>query len=164
MTDDVKVYRNRDNSAMVVCPHCESARRVDVGKIRKCGHRVRLRCNCGGVFDAFVECRQAYRKVTRLVGFYNKAGVLEERGEMIVRNISLTGIGFVTLEAHNLKKDDEVTVEFTLDDERHSRIVKNFIVRRITKNNYVGCESYKPAHADEAPDQADKAIGFYLMP
>jgi hypothetical protein len=149
---------------MVICPHCETGCLVDVKKIRKCGHKVRIRCKCGGKFTAFVECRRACRKETNLVGFYRKFGADEERGRIAVRNVSMTSIGFVTLTSNNLRQGDEVSVEFRLDDERRTKISKNVVVKRIDKDNYVGCEFKKTAYSDNAPDLSDRAIGFYVSP
>ena len=74
---------------------------------------------------------------------------------MVVKNISLSGIGFETLTGHQLKVGDEVTVKFALDDVSHSVIKKKVIVR-VVKDKYLGCEFKEPA-------QYDKALGFYLI-
>ena len=74
---------------------------------------------------------------------------------MRVENISLLGIGFVTLHMNRLKEGDEIKVAFTLDDKRHSKIEKNAVVMWI-KDKHVGCQFTET-------DQSDKVLGFYLM-
>ena len=75
-------------------------------------------------------------------------------GEMEVKNVSMTGIGFETLAEHSLKEGDEVTVKFALDDSSRTEVKKRVVVR-VVKDNYIGCE-----FADFA--EFDKALGFYL--
>ena len=165
MSDEIKVYPDEDNAAMVVCPQCQIGRMVSTTKMRKCGHRVRLKCSCEATFTAFVECRRACRKETNLVGFYTRTQKVEERQKVFVKNISMRGIGFVTAKSNELKQGDEIAVEVTLDDRRASRIRKEAVVLRVGKDNYVGCKFKKPpAYADPAPTPSDKALGFYVMP
>ena len=40
----------------------------------------------------------------------------------------------------NLREGDKVKVKFAKDDMRHSEVEKTAIVRRVLKDNYVGCE------------------------
>ena len=165
MSEEVKIYPNEEHAAMVVCPQCGTARIVSTAKMRKCGHKVRLKCNCGGRFAAFVECRRACRRDTNLVGFYSRTLKREERERIFIKNISMTGIGFVTVKSNDLKQGDEIAVEVTLDDKRASKISKDAVVLRVGKGNYVGCKfKTTPAHAYTAPTPSDTALGFYVMP
>jgi hypothetical protein len=99
-----------------------------------------------------LEYRGAYRKETDLRGHYTKLPV--SWGEMTVKNISLTGMGFETSGEHHLKEGDEVTVKFTLDDASGSVIKKKAVVRSI-QDKYIGCEFERSA-------EYDKTLGFYL--
>lgn len=165
MSQEVKIYPNEDNAAMVVCPQCRTGRMVSATTMRKCGHKVRLKCNCGGTFTAFVECRRACRRDTDLIGFYSRSLKGEEREKIFIKNISMTGIGFITVKSNDLKRGDEIAVEVTLDDNRASKITKDAVVLRVGKGNYVGCKfKTPPAHADTAPTPSDTALGFYVMP
>jgi hypothetical protein len=151
-----KVYVNEDNTALLVCPHCGTRRTVNVAKYK--GHRdpLKVRCTCRTAFLVFLEFRRAYRKETYLHGNCAKFPTCKEWSKMVVRNVSLTGVGFTTLTSHNLRKDDELKAKFTLDDKRRSEIEKKVVVR-VVKDKYIGCE-----FTDRI--QFDKVLGFYLMP
>jgi len=75
---------------------------------------------------------------------------------MIVKDVSMGGIGFEAVGACRVKVEDELEVTFTLDD-THASVIKKLVVVRITRDKFVGCEF---VHAHEY----DKALGFYLLP
>jgi len=147
-----KVYVNKDGKAILVCPDCGTSKTVDLRRFRRSRDAVKIRCTCQSYFTVCLEYRGAYRKETDLRGHYTKLPV--SWGDMTVKNISLTGIGFETLGEHHLKKGDEVTVKFTLDDAGGSVLKKKAVVRSV-QNRYVGCEF-------EGSAEYDKTLGFYL--
>ena len=148
-----KVYVNEDGKAVIVCPHCGTSKTVSVAKFRPSRNALKVRCTCRSTFTVCLEFRTAYRKQIYLPGHYTKMPV--SWGDMVVKNISLSGIGFETVTEHQLKVGDEVTVKFTLDDVSGS-VVKKKVVVRVVKDKYIGCEFYERAHYD-------KALGFYLI-
>ena len=147
---------NPDNMAVLKWPQCGTARTVNVAKFDNRRGPLKVRCNCGAAFRVLFEVRKAYRKETRLHGSYFKHSAGQEQGRIMVRNISLSGIGFTTLIKHNLKQGDKVKLKFTLDDKRRSEIEKNGVVR-VVNDKSIGCQFTDP-------DQQDEALGFYLMP
>jgi hypothetical protein len=151
-----KVYINEDNTALLVCPHCGTSKNVQVAKYKGRKDPLKVRCTCRSAFHVLFEFRRAYRKQTNLHGDYSKLPACKQWGKMVVKNISLTGIGFSTLTRHNLRKDDELKVKFTLDDKRRSEIEKDVVVR-LVEDTYIGCEFTERV-------QFDKVLGFYLMP
>jgi hypothetical protein len=75
---------------------------------------------------------------------------------MIVKDVSMGGIGFEAVGSCRIKVEHELKVTFALDDAHSSTIEKNVVVR-IVRGKFVGCEFL---HAHEY----DKALGFYLLP
>jgi hypothetical protein len=75
---------------------------------------------------------------------------------MIVKDVSMGGIGFETVGGSRIAKGHKLEVTFTLDD-THSSVIKKQVEVRIVRDKFVGCE-FVHAH------QYDKALGFYLMP
>ena len=130
-----KINVNKDNISALKCPHCGTASTVNVAKFNNRRGPLKVRCKCGSAFRVLFEVRKAYRKETRLHGSYFKHSAGEEQGMIIVRNISLSGIGLTTLIKHNLKNG----------------------VVRVVNDKSIGCQF-------RAPDQRDRALGFYLMP
>jgi len=153
------VYVKDDNKAVLVCPHCGFSKTVDAGRCKKSAGPLKIKCTCGSTFEVFIEFRGAHRKETDLVGHYCKLPHCEEWGEMVVKNISSTGLGFKTLGPHHIRAGDRIRVKFRLDDAKKSEIDKDIIAREV-KDTYVGCSFSGPLEFD----QVDSALGFYLMP
>ncbi len=75
-------------------------------------------------------------------------------GMVHIRNLSLTGIAFEIKGTHTIKPGQKGQIDFTLDNRKKTRLVREFIVRTI-RGHSVGCEFRK--------DQAfEKELGFYL--
>jgi len=73
------------------------------------------------VFQIFLEFRGYYRKIVRLSGDYF-VQEKDEKGEVLIKNISITGINFGTLKPHNISKDDIVELEFILDNRNKTEL------------------------------------------
>jgi len=153
--EEQKVYVNPDNTAVVKCPHCETTKVVHVGKFKGPRRRLKIRCSCNSSLSVTFEFRKAYRKETNLQGFYSKVRSTSAPGKVEVKDLSMTGIRFVTASPHTLRKGDEVMVSFTLDDRNRSKIEKKVVVRWI-KDRAIGCRFSESV-------QYDKVFGFYLM-
>ena len=78
------------------------------------------------------------------------------RGEMIVRNLSLTGMKLEVYENLDFSEGDELQVEFRLDDVKNTLIKKKVVIQKI-KNSYIGAAFVQTGIEDTA-------LGFYLMP
>ncbi len=152
--------RPEDDSVVLKCPHCGTARSRTVGKFKGPRRRVKVRCLCRSVFRVLLEFRKTFRKGSELQGYYAKLPAAGERGEMLIRNLSISGIGFVTLTKHNLSQGDEVKVRFTLDNGRSAEIEKKAFVRWV-KDRDIGCEFMASVGHD---NRHDTALNFYLIP
>ena len=151
------IYVGPNNVVPLVCPQCGNRKTMNVEKFKGRGTPLTLKCRCKTATKVFLEFRKAYRKKVDLKGFY----VLnlyegEQKGRIAVLNISRKGIGFKTLAKHDLSQGDEIRVNFTLDDQKRSKIEKRAIVRS-TNGGYVGCEFINEA-------DIGGELGFYLMP
>jgi len=150
-----KVYVNPDNTAVVKCPHCETTKVVHVGKFKGPRRCLKIRCTCNSSLPVTFEFRKAYRKKTNLQGFYSKIPPAQSPGKIEVKDLSMTGMRFVTASPHTLRKGDEVMVKFILDDRNRSKIEKKAVVRWV-KDRAIGCRFSESV-------QYDKVFGFYLM-
>jgi hypothetical protein len=162
------VYVGPDNSATVTCPHCKIRYKVDVGKVTAPRRTAKLKCKCEHAFSVFFECREHPRRDLDGKGYYRTIKQVHVRGQyrtvpaskgfadMLLRNISRSGIGFVVPTGHELDIGNEVEVMFTLDDEDQTRLERTAVVRRLGEGNYVGCEFMDVGHFD-------KATGFYVV-
>jgi hypothetical protein len=150
------IYVNEGGMAIVVCPLCGITKTVNAARFKGRNEPLKIRCTCRSVIRVFFEFRRAYRKETNLDGYYSKLPTCKESGKMLVKNVSLTGIGFATLTMHSLTINDELEVKFTLDVMKRPEIKKRVVVK-VVKDRYVGCEF-------EDRGQFDNELGFYLMP
>ncbi|MDY6950320.1 MAG: PilZ domain-containing protein [Thermodesulfobacteriota bacterium] len=150
-----KVYVNPDNTAVIKCPHCDATKVVHVGKFKGSKRRLKIRCTCNASLAVTFEFRKAYRKETNLQGFYAKVRPSQAPSKIQVKDLSMTGLRFVTASPHTLRKGDELIVKFTLDDRSRSKIEKKVVVRWI-KDREIGCCFSESV-------QYDKVFGFYLM-
>lgn len=151
-----KVFVKEDGTTLIKCPHCTHARTVSVEKFKNKKKVIKVKCSCKKSYFVSLELRRMYRKSTNLKGSYLNTSLDNEVGMMIVRDVSMGGIGFEVVGKNRIEKDHELNVTFTLDDS-HSSIIKRQVVVRIVNGNYVGCEF---THAFEY----NKALGFYLLP
>ena len=159
------VYVNRDNLGTVKCPNCGIAKSVRAEKFKGPKRSVQIRCKCGTAFRVVFEFRKACRKETHLPGYYAKLATGNEGGQMLVRNISVTGIGFHAAALHNLHKGDMIKVKFIVDrmwnmlNRKRSEIERNAVVRWV-KDRQIGCEFLSSV----AYDTVNAASGFFLVP
>ena len=156
-----KAYVSDDGTTVLKCPFCNHARTVSVAMLREKKKVIKVKCSCQKSYSVNLELRKMFRKYTSLRGKYINHSQQDDRGvliqgKIIVRDISMGGIGFETIGKCTIEKDDELEVTFTLDD-KYSSVIKKRVEVKIVRNKYVGCEF---AHSTEY----DKALGFYLLP
>ncbi len=150
-----KVYVNADGSAVFTCPHCGKSKTVSVEKFKDQKGPLRVRCPCQETYSVTLEFRLQYRKPTELNGMYTVDGSAMQGGRMVVKNISMGGVGFIPKGRHRLNIGDKIEVKFTLDDGKNSVILKRAFVR-VVEGDYIGCQF------DLQPGTYDAALGFYL--
>ena len=151
-----KAFVKEDGTTVLKCPFCRHARTVSVQKIKDEKKVIKVKCSCQKSYSVSLELRKLYRKTASLNGKYVNLSQNNENGMMIVKDVSMGGIGFQTVGGSSIAKGHELEVTFTLDD-THSSVIKKQVVVRIVRDKFVGCEF---VHAYEY----DKALGFYLMP
>ena len=151
-----KAFVREDGTTILKCPFCRHARTVSVQKIKDKKKVIKVKCSCQKSYSVSLELRKLYRKTASLNGKYVNLSQNNESGMMIVKDVSMGGIGFDTVGGSSIAKGHELEVTFTLDD-THSSVIKKQLVVRIVRDKFVGCEF---VHAHEY----DKALGFYLMP
>ena len=151
-----KAFVREDGTTVLKCPFCRHARTVSVQQIKDKKKVIKVKCSCQKSYSVSLELRKLYRKSAALNGKYVNLSQNNESGMMIVKDVSMGGIGFDAVGGSSIAKGHELEVTFTLDD-AHSSVIKKQVVVRIVRNKFVGCEF---VHAHEY----DKALGFYLMP
>jgi len=148
-----KVYVDDTNQAMIVCPSCGFTKKIDAEKFRSTHKRVKVKCKCNETFRFTIEFRKHYRKKVRLIGEY----VIKEKGqkgEIIIRDLSIGGIRFETLRPHQISVNDLLELNFILDDSKKSETRKSVKVKWVS-DRIVGVQ-YSETNLHK------KELGFYL--
>jgi hypothetical protein len=109
------IYAGATNYVTVICPKCGLKKNVNVFKYKDTHKRLKAKCKCGEVFRLSLEFRRFHRKIVRLTGeyFVQERG---EKGEVLIKDISMTGINFEAIKPHNIANHDTVEIKFTLDN------------------------------------------------
>jgi len=115
------IYAGVTNHATIICPKCGLKKNINVLKFKNTHKRLKAKCKCGEVFRLSLEFRRYHRKIVRLAGeyFFQEK---DEKGEVLIKDISMTGIKFETLKPHNISEDDIVELTFTLDNRNNTEL------------------------------------------
>jgi PilZ domain len=148
-----KVYIDETNQATIVCPKCRLEKNIDVANFKNTHKKLKAKCRCGEVFRLSLEFRKHYRKKVRLHGEYSVQGK-DEKGEIIIEDISASGIRFASLKPHYISRNDTVELKFTLDDPMRTEINNLVKIMWIIDRN-VGAQYIDPK-------SLEKDLGFYL--
>ena len=99
--------------------------------------------------------RRSYRRKTDLPGSFNTP--TGDMYWMIVVSLSKGGLRMQAFQTVDVKREDILKIEFTLDDEKQSRIDAEVVVRYISKE-FIGCKF------SSLGKRASKTLRSYLMP
>ena len=148
-----KVYVNDTNDATIICPKCGLKKNVDVTNFKNTQKKLKAKCRCGEVFRIILEFRKHPRKKVRINGEYSVPG-RNEKGEIIIEDISADGVRFASLKPHYISKNDTVELKFTLDNtmktEIHKLVKIKWIIDRTVGAQYID------------PKSLEKDLGYYL--
>ena len=158
----LKVHVNRDDdTALLECPQCGTAKSGYVGKFKGAKRTAKVRCRCQAGFHVSFEFRQAPRKETNIQGFYAKRADAHDWKKMLVTNISVAGIGLLTYTMHSLSKGDQLRVRFNLNGVRQSIVEKDAVVRWVADGN-IGCEFTEAVGHENTYEAA--SLSHFLTP
>ena len=148
-----KVYVDYTNQVKITCPKCGLEKNINVFKFKDTHKGLKAKCKCGEVFRFTLDFRKYFRKNVRLSGEYF-VQEKDEKGEILIEDISMTGINFATLKPHNFSRYDKVELKFTLDNPMKTRVQK--LVKIIwTIDRTVGA-------LFNDSKSIEKNLGFYL--
>ena len=157
------IYVNATDTVTLVCEACDRSKTLPAAAVKDLPQPFTVRCPCGALFGVTVIIRSFYRKKTQLPGTYTQrdpqTGRVQARGQMIVEDISRTGLGLRPLGSHAIRVNDVLLVAFTLDDPQHTLIQKAVQVRRIADGRIGGEFLDHDAYTD-----TNRILGFYLRP
>jgi hypothetical protein len=159
LTDDIKelivtCYVNNDGKATLKCPSCGIQKRIDTTKHVFSRKPFKATCKCGTKFRGRFEFRKYYRKQVRLSGHYIHK-ITKSKNNILVKNLSLMGVGFTCLGRPDLKVGDNLEITFWLDNPKSSKI-QLWVEVKVVSDHYIGTQ-----RRDIQIAQPD--LGFYLQ-
>ena len=150
-------YVRPDRTAVLTCPHCNRQKEISVDSFKDHKNRLNVKCACKKTFTVILEYRKRVRKRTHLHGKYVNHSQKDRTGNLVVKNVSVSGLEFSSMDLPHFNLNDELTIEFTLDDEHMSVVRKEVTVVDIRIKS-IGCEfSRSGEYAFDGP------LGFYIM-
>jgi hypothetical protein len=129
-----KVFVGRNNEVKVTCPECGLEKNINVFKFKDTHKRLTAKCKCGEVFRFSLDFRKYYRKKVQLSGecFIHEKN---ERDDILIIDISKTGVNFTTFKPHNFFRNDTVELKFNLDNTMESEIHTTAKIKWINDRN-----------------------------
>lgn len=147
------IYTDDTNQVSIICPKCKVEQNINTTKIKGTQQKLEGKCKCGEPYEFTIEFRKRYRVDVELPGEYLILGK-EGKGEMVVKDFSISGIKFECTNPHNILKDDTLIVKFKLDDLKRSEIRKPVRVRWV-KGQAIGAQFLETK-------SYEKELGSYL--
>jgi hypothetical protein len=117
------IYIDSTNRVTVTCPKCGIDQNLDTANFKDSPKTLKGRCKCGEPYEFNIEFRKRFRKDVELPGQYAILG-RGEKEDILIRELSLTGIQFESRRPHYIVKDDTLEVTFRLDNHWRSKIRK----------------------------------------
>jgi len=129
-----KVFVGHTNQVKLICPKCGLEKYINVSKFKDTHKRLKAECKCGEVFRFSLDFRKYYRKKVQLGGecFIHENN---ERDDILVIDISKTGVNFTTFKPHNFFRNDTVELKFNLDNTMESEIHTTAKIKWINDRN-----------------------------
>ena len=116
-----KFYVDDTNQATIICPKCRFEKNIDVTDFKDTQKNLKAKCKCGETHQFTIEFRQRYRKDVMLPGEYIIQG---KKGEIIIRDLSMSGIRFESFMPPPISADDTLEVTFRLNNSSRKEIRK----------------------------------------
>jgi len=118
------IYTDDTNQVSIICPKCGVEQNIATTGFKDNQKELKGKCKCGEPYQYTIEFRKRYREDVELDGEYF-IHEINERGEIIVRDVSMSGIRFECVNPHHISKDDVLRVKFRLDNSKRSEIRKH---------------------------------------
>jgi hypothetical protein len=152
-----EIFIGNRKEIVLHCRECGREKRVDLSNIENSRKKLRVTCVCGSSYKAVLERRLFYRKMASLFGYFTKVAPDARPDHMTVVNLSRGGLAFKTIGNAKVEEGDLLRIEFNLDTEHRTPIIRNVTVRYV-RDNYVGAAFYS------LDENTKKSLGFYLLP
>jgi hypothetical protein len=126
-----KIRLNEHYESIVTCEHCGLSVTIHAAVCKNAPGTLAIKCPCGIVFHHNFNKRRSARKNTALRGVYIKEANRKKTGDILVENLSLTGVRFRTVFQHDIAVNEPLQIKFVLDDGHRNIICEHVQVRYV---------------------------------
>lgn len=154
---DVEIFVHNKSTVMFSCPHCRLEKAVNTSDIKDVSHwNISAVCTrCEHQFTVSFNFRKYYRKKTSIKGvLYSTQSSSDPVGDVVITDISLTGVGF-DVERGEVNAKDVLVLRFILEVDDSVEIMKRISVESI-RGHKVGASFVEEVGFD-------KHIGKYIL-
>lgn len=153
-----KFYIGSTGHVHVICSQCGRERRIEIRNIPELNKKYKVKCPCGNEFLAQFEQRRQFRKSTDLVGTCRRIGGTDHPDIPIrIKDLSKSGVGFVTNDQEILRPGDVLELRIVLDNPYADNVVCKAVVKIVKERNFIGAEFV------DVSEYLQKQLGFYMM-
>lgn len=153
--EPIKVYMDSENEGEITCPNCEKKKVINVTNYRIVKKPIKVKCRCGYSFSIILEHRRYDRRNVTIPGKLFQIPSKKEVDDILIKSISVTGIGFETKSLTTIQVGDNFEIVFTLDDNFDSAVRERITIKRV-KGNFIGAEFLDK-------DKYNYELDFYVM-
>jgi len=160
-TTEITIVRlNEQYEGVITCGHCGTRKTVQLASYhfdaQSPSRDKKVKCVCGTIFHVQFDLRKYPRIAVGLQGEIFQPGQKKKIGDIVIKSLSVGGIGFEISNEMLFRKGDRLEVVFYLDDDTQSVIREEIVVKNVQKV-FVGAEF---AHKEKYNYELD----FYLAP
>lgn len=158
--DTMRIYLNENHQGVITCMHCGQKRTINMSKYDQHhigGKALKVKCSgCSKTFQVKFDFRRFHRISVNFPGKLILARTGEEMDTIHIVSLSVSGVGFLLEKDIELQLDEIYEVRFHLDDDCHSYICEEILLKRL-HGRFVGAAFYHN-------EQYNYALDFYIMP
>jgi len=132
----MKTVLTQDNETLIECPHCGFQKIINIAKFfkRSKSENFVSKCKCGYSFSVVVERRKFERHYFEKIGsvLCERARGQPESIAITVKDLSRSGVKFVTEKNEALEAGANIVMTFEFNDNRKTFFIKEATVRNVT--------------------------------
>ena len=157
MFETPQSYVQKDGTVPTTCPACGANQSIPSAQFNRRGGPVEVTCPCGTTFTVLAEFRKAYRRAVNLRGTCTKGASEEEHRQIQIKNLSMTGVGFIPEAGQGLSEGDELTLHIVMDKSEFEDIQVAVEVIHVSER-FVGCR-----FRGLSPQQEDGLVSYLML-
>jgi hypothetical protein len=150
-----KIQFDARNEGIVACEQCGISITINASACTNPRGSLVIKCPCGTISHTSFDKRRSIRKAAKLRGVYIKEADRKKTGEILVENLSPTGLRFRTVFQHDIAVNDTLQIKFALDDEHRTIICEQVRVRYVRRYQIGACFLNTDVYS--------AALGIYLL-